>query len=96
MSEKIRALRKTLESTTGKGQAQAAQQQAYGTALLYQSSAIEMTGLTQHRSIARKEQEDRSSNHHDLIFANRSNHNVERQEVPRTGHVSASPTVTRM
>lgn len=92
MSEKIRALRKTLEST-GKGQTQVSSQQAYGKLPPPpRPPRVEIKGRRKltgtHRLVPREEQKDPSSDHHDLLVPHRSHHYVERQEVPRTGNVS--------
>lgn len=87
MSEKIRALRKTLEST-GKGQTQVSSQQAYGKLTCSRISLSEKLTVTC-RLVPWKEQKDPSSDHHDFVVPYRSHHHVERQKVPRTGNVRA-------
>lgn len=86
MSEKIRALRKTLEST-GKAPAQASQQ-AYGK-LARRARLVEQAHHLC-RPIPRKEQKDATSDHHDFLFPYRFDHNVECQEIPRTRSVSVN------
>lgn len=91
MSEKIRALRKALESTGKGGQTQVSSQPAYGKLRWYSDTLLRCDKLTgSHRPVSWKEQEDRTSNHHDFLLTNRFDHHVERQEVPRTGNVSCS------
>jgi hypothetical protein len=75
MSEKIRALRKALEASGGKNQAQP--QQAYGELVL-----LQLWAKLIYRFVKRKEGQGSPSNHHDLIISYRTDYIMERQEIP--------------